>query len=101
MPFGDSKAVFERCTLHSTAHGGGYITAQSKHYPAQDSGFVFNHCKLTQDAGVTGEVFLGRPWRSHATVVFLHTEMGDKIAPAGFREWHPGETHSLKVAVLH
>jgi pectin methylesterase-like acyl-CoA thioesterase len=57
-----------------------------------------NHCKLRQDAGVTGNVFLGRPWRPFATVIYLHTEMGDKIDPAGWREWHPGETHSLETA---
>jgi pectin methylesterase-like acyl-CoA thioesterase len=96
--FGDSKAVFDRCEIHSTAHAGGYITAQSKHYAAQDSGFVFNHCKLTAGEGVTGPVFLGRPWRPMATVVFLNTEMGSHIDPAGWREWHPGETHSLETA---
>ncbi|MDR3723477.1 MAG: pectinesterase family protein [Terracidiphilus sp.] len=94
--FGDSKAVFENCEIHSTPHGGGYITAQSKHYPEQDSGFVLDRCKLTQDEGVTGDVFLGRPWRAYATVVYLNTEMGGKIAAAGFREWHPGETHALE-----
>ena len=90
--FGDSKAVFENCEIHSTPHGGGYITAQSKHYPKQDSGFVFDHCKLTADPGVTGPIFLGRPWRPYATVIYMHTEMDDKIDPAGWREWHPGET---------
>jgi polygalacturonase len=94
--FGDSKAVFDRCEIHSTAHAGGYITAQSKHYAGQDSGFVFNRCKLTVGEGVTGPVFLGRPWRPMATVVFLNTEMGSHIDPAGWREWHPGETHSLE-----
>jgi polygalacturonase len=94
--FGDSKAVFDRCEIHSTAHAGGYITAQSKHYAGQDSGFVFNECKLTVGEGVTGPVFLGRPWRPMATVVFLNTEMGSHIDPAGWREWHPGETHSLE-----
>ncbi len=93
--FGDSKAVFDRCEIHSTAHAGGYITAQAKHYPEEDSGFVLNHCKLTAGPDVTKNVYLGRPWRPYATVVFLHTEMGDKIDPAGWREWHPGETHSL------
>jgi polygalacturonase len=96
--FGDSKAVFENCEIHSTPHGGGYITAQSKHYPAQDSGFVIDHAKLTADAGVTGPIFLGRPWRPYATVIYMHTEMDDKIDPAGWREWHPGETHSLDTA---
>lgn len=96
--FGDSKAAFERCEIHSTAHAGGYITAQSKHYPEQNSGFVFNQCKLTAEAGVTKNVYLGRPWRPYATVVFLNTEMGDKIDPAGWREWHPGETRSIETA---
>lgn len=93
--FGDSKAVFDRCEIHSTAHAGGYITAQSKHYPDEDSGFVLNNCKLLADAGLTGKVFLGRPWRPLATVIFLNTEMGSHIDPAGWREWHPGETHSM------
>ena len=96
--FGDGKAVFDHCEIHSTPHGGGYITAQAKHYSGEDSGFVIDHCKLTADPGVTGNVFLGRPWRPYATVVYLHTEMGDKIDPAGWSEWHPGETHSLDTA---
>ena len=28
--------------------------------------------------------------------MFLNTEMGGHIEPAGWREWHPGETHSLE-----
>jgi len=94
--FGDSKAVFDRCEIHSTAHAGGYITAQSKHYPGEDSGFVINRCKLTADPGVTQNVYLGRPWRPYATVVYLNTEMGERVDPAGWREWHPGETHSIE-----
>jgi len=96
--FGDGKAVFDRCEIHSTAHAGGYITAQSKHYPEEDSGFVLNRCKLTADAGVTDKVYLGRPWRPYATAIFLNTEMGEHIDPAGWREWHPGETHSIETA---
>lgn len=96
--FGDGKAVFDHCELHSTAHHGGFITAQAKHYPNEDSGFVFDRCTLTADQNATGDIYLGRPWRPYATVVFLNTEMGDHIAPAGWREWHPGETHSLDTA---
>ena len=96
--FGDGKAVFDRCEIRSTAHAGGYITAQSKHYPSEDSGFVLNRCKLTAEPGVTKPVFLGRPWRPYATVVYLDTEMGEQIDPAGWREWHPGETHSIETA---
>jgi polygalacturonase len=93
--FGDGKAVFENCEIHNTTHAaGGYVTAQGKNSAAEDNGFVFNHCKLTAAAGQV-HVWLGRPWRPYATVIFLNTEMGDHIEPAGWREWHPGETHYL------
>jgi polygalacturonase len=96
--FGDGKTVFDHCMIHSTPHNGGYITAQSKHYPEQDSGYVFDHCTLTADPGVTGPVYLGRPWRDYATVIFMHTEMDDKIAPAGWSEWHAEVARSLGTA---
>ena len=90
--FGDGKAVFENCEIHNTPHAaGGYVTAQGRATGDQDSGFVFNHCKLTAEPGVA-HVWLGRPWRPYATAIFLNTEMGDHIEPAGWREWHPGET---------
>ena len=95
--FGDGKAVFDHCEIHSTPHFEGFLTAQSKHYPAEDSGFVFNHCTLTATPG-SANIWLGRPWRPYATVIFLNTEMGAHIAPAGWREWHPGETHSIENA---
>ena len=92
--FGDGKALFEDCEIHSTVHQEGFITAQGKHYPQQNSMFVFNRCKLTAEPGVAN-VWLGRPWRPYASVVFLNTEMGAHIQPAGWREWHPAETHYL------
>ncbi len=96
--FGDGKAVFDHCVIESTAHDGGFITAQAKHYPAEDSGFVLDHCTLIADPGVTQPVYLGRPWRPYATVIYLNTKMGNHIDQAGWREWHPGETHSLDTA---
>jgi polygalacturonase len=92
--FGDANAVFEGCEIHNTAHNGGYVTAQGKREASQDSTYVFNHCKLTAEPGVAN-VWLGRPWRPYASVVFLNTEMGAHIAAAGWREWHPGETKYL------
>jgi polygalacturonase len=92
--FGDGKAFFDRCEIHSTAHNGGYITAQGKHYADENSGFVFRDCKLTADPAAR-EVWLGRPWRPYASVVFLNTEMGPHIVPGGWREWRPGDTDYL------
>jgi polygalacturonase len=95
--FGDANAVFENCEIHSTPHPLGYVTAQGKREPNHDSTYVFNHCKLTAESGVQ-HVWLGRPWRPYASVVFLNTEMGAHIEPAGWREWHPGETKSIETA---
>lgn len=95
--FGDAKAVFDHCEMHSNQHSEGFITAQSRNTPRQDSGYVFNACRLTADPGLAN-VYLGRPWRPYARVVYLHTWMGKQIVPAGWREWHPGQTDSLKTA---
>lgn len=92
--FGDAKAVFENCELHSLAHPVSHITAQSKKYAAEDSGYVFNHCKLTAEAGAD-RVFLGRPWRAYATVIFLNTFMGKQIMPAGWDDWKHDDKSSL------
>jgi polygalacturonase len=96
--FGDGKTVFENCEIHSTPYDGGFLTAQSRHYAGEDSGYVFDHCRLTQDAGIKGNVFLGRPWRDASTVIFMHTEMGDKIDPAGWSEWHAEVSRTLDSA---
>ena len=95
--FGDGKTVFDHCEMHNTQHSEGFVTAQSKTYPSQDSGYLIYKSKLTADPGVTN-VWLGRPWRPYATVIYVDTEMGEQIVPAGWREWHPGETHSLDTA---
>ncbi|MFP5230070.1 MAG: pectinesterase family protein [Acidobacteriota bacterium] len=95
--FGDGKTVFDHCEIKSTPHSEGFVTAQGKSYPGEDSGYVLHACRLTADPGVDN-VYLGRPWRPYASVVYLDTEMGAHIQPAGWREWHPGETHSLDTA---
>jgi pectin methylesterase-like acyl-CoA thioesterase len=94
--YGDGNALFDNCEIHSTLHdAGGYLTAQGKYLAELHSAFVFDHCRLTADPGQTN-VWLARPWRPFATVIYLNTEMGAHIVPAGWREWHPGETHYLE-----
>lgn len=95
--FGDGKTVFDHCEIKSTPHSEGFVTAQGKSYAAEDSGYVFHSCKLTAYPGVDN-VYLGRPWRPWSSVVYLETDIGAHIQPAGWREWHPGETHSLDTA---
>jgi len=83
--FGNAAAVFDRCEIHS--RGAGYIAAVSRTMPQGPEGFVFDHCRLTADAGVH-DVFLGRPWRNYARVVYLDCWMGDHIRPEGWNNWN-------------
>lgn len=92
--FGDAMAYFENCEIHSLAHPQIAITAQSKVRPDEKSGYVFNHCRLTAEAGAA-KVYLGRPWRSYSSVVFLNTTMGPEIQPAGWSEWVQNGKESL------
>jgi polygalacturonase len=95
--FGDAKSVFDHCTIRSMPHSIGFITAQSRSSSTQDSGFLFRDCRLVAAPGVAN-VYLGRPWRAYASVVFANTWMDAQIVPTGWREWHPDETHYLSTA---
>ena len=94
--FGDGDTVFDHCEIHSLPLHEGFITAQSKIYSAQDSGYVIFRSRLTAEPGVA-HVWLGRPWRPYSTVTYIETRMGSHIEAAGWREWLPG-THSIETA---
>ena len=84
--FGDAKAVFDHCELHSRPHGSIMVTAQSKHFPAEDSGYYFLGCKIT-GANNGNRLYFGRPWRDFATVLFYDTDIEQKMTPEGWGEW--------------
>jgi pectinesterase len=85
--FGDSKAVFKNCEIHGMTHPVIALTAQSKAYPLEDSGYLFLHCRITADVAVD-KIYFGRPWRAYSTVYFIDTELkGSVIQPEGWLEW--------------
>jgi len=84
--FGDAKAVFERCEIHAIAHPITTITAQSRVYPNEDSGYLFLDCTVTGDPAATN-ILLGRPWRAYSTVYFVNTDFKAKLNPEGWAEW--------------
>jgi len=95
--FGDAKAYFQGCEIRALAHGEILLTAQSKVTPDQDSGYVFDRCRVTADPGARS-IYLGRAWRPYATVVFIRTWLPSALHPAGWREWHPGKTNTFETA---
>ncbi len=81
--FGKSIAVFQSCTIKSLSNA--YITAAAT--PGyQSHGFVFFDCKLIAAPEAT-KVYLGRPWRPNSHTVFIRSEMGNHILPAGWDNW--------------
>ena len=87
--FGAATVVFDHCQIHSKKNS--YITAAST-TPKQPYGFVFTDCTLTADTSIH-KVYLGRPWRPYANVVFIRTQMADHILPAGWHIWNDNNNH--------
>lgn len=85
--FGDAKAAFERCELHGMTHPMVALTAQSKLFPQEDSGYLFRDCKITMDMAVD-KLYFGRQWRTYSTVFFINTKADDAVVqPQGWLEW--------------
>ncbi len=81
--FGGSTALFENCIINNKTDS--YITAASTN-KGKTFGFVFINCKLTANDNVK-KVYLGRPWRDFARVVYIRCELGKHIAPEGWANW--------------
>jgi pectin methylesterase-like acyl-CoA thioesterase len=85
--FGDAKAVFDHCELHPRHNPTVMLTAQSKHFPAEDSGYYFLYCSITgEDNG--DKVILGRPWRDDSTVEFYDTDVEKRLDSDGWSDWN-------------
>jgi pectinesterase len=81
--FGGGTAYFKSCAI--VCEGDGFITAAST-LPYDEYGFVFVDCRIRgTKPGI--RTYLGRPWRSFASVVFLRTEMADTVQPEGWHNW--------------
>jgi pectinesterase len=86
--FGEATAVFKQCIIRSLTNS--FITAASTR-PGRPFGFVFLDCRLIADTATVHKVYLGRPWRPYSNVVYIRTEMGSQIIPAGWDNWrNPG-----------
>ncbi|KAJ3208136.1 hypothetical protein HDU83_004927 [Entophlyctis luteolus] len=84
-----SKAYFDHCTIASTKAG--YVTANGRDSATDTGGYVFNSSTIQAAAsaasGTVGNVYLGRPWRPYARVVYMYCSISDVINAAGWHEW--------------
>lgn len=89
--FGNAAAVFDRSEIHVTAPG--YLTAQSRISDAQKTGFVILNSRVTEGELKGKQFALGRPWRDHARVVFIGTELSASVSPGGWNDWGKDPVH--------
>ncbi len=82
--FGPGRCWFENCEIRSKRNS--YLTAAST-FEGEKYGYVFNRCRLTAAPGID-KVYLGRPWRDYANVVYLNCEMLSHIRPEGWHNWN-------------
>ncbi|KAJ3039110.1 hypothetical protein HDV00_012601 [Rhizophlyctis rosea] len=83
-----AKSYFKGCTIAST--GQGYITASGRDSTSNPSYYVFDTCTVraaSSASSITGKVYLGRPWRNYARVVFMNSNLSNIINAAGWSQW--------------
>ncbi|ROV90134.1 hypothetical protein VPNG_09806 [Cytospora leucostoma] len=117
--FGDASAWFGECTIAS--NGGGAITASSRSSSSDTSWYVIDHSTAPDTPGtptatlhvnsnsntvivslpkieaasgysLDEKVYLGRPWRALARVIFQYSSLSDVINPTGWTTLYDGAT---------
>ncbi|KAL4865897.1 pectinesterase A [Aspergillus spectabilis] len=90
--FGDASAWFGECNIVS--NGAGYITAMSRETASDPAWYCFDNCNIYGKSGLdlTGDVYLGRPWRVLARVIYQNSELSNIINAAGWTTMAEGAT---------
>ncbi|XP_020598522.1 pectinesterase 3-like, partial [Phalaenopsis equestris] len=91
--FGDSSAVFQNCTIlprQPLPNQSNTITAHGKKDPNENTAFSIQGSAIRPYDPVTRPTFLGRPWKNYSTTVFMRSEIGSVVDPAGWLAWLPG-----------
>ncbi|KAJ4177752.1 hypothetical protein NW755_013664 [Fusarium falciforme] len=90
--FGDGSAWFGECTIASS--GRGYITASSRTFDNDTARYVIDHSTITStgQSDLTGQVFLGRPWRVNARVMYQYSTLTKVVNAEGWAPMADGAT---------
>ncbi|KAJ6504621.1 pectin methyl esterase [Mycena vitilis] len=90
--YGSASAWFGECTLAS--NGGGAITANSRNNATDPTYYVIDSSTITSavSTSLVGAVYLGRPWRMYARVIFQNSVLPNLINAAGYTTLAAGAT---------
>ncbi|XP_078157699.1 plant invertase/pectin methylesterase inhibitor superfamily [Carex rostrata] len=90
---GNAAVVFQGCNIIAKAPLAGQynvITAQSRDDPDEATGISIQNCSIvaSEDLALAGtETYLGRPWRTYSTTVYIESFLDGLVHPAGWAEW--------------
>ncbi|KGO49138.1 Pectinesterase, catalytic [Penicillium expansum] len=87
--FGAASAWFNNCDIVS--NGPGAITASSREKANDKTWYAFDHCNV-KGAVSDGTVFLGRPWRGLARVIYQNSNLGSVVNAKGWTPMAQGAT---------
>ncbi|KAK2968562.1 hypothetical protein RJ640_006753, partial [Escallonia rubra] len=94
--FGKATATFQDCKLlvkRPNKNQKIIVTADGTSARDRGTGLSFHRCFIGAVPDLSWiktsrhSTYLGRPWRSYATTVFLQTHMGHVVHPSGWLEW--------------
>lgn len=96
----EGVAWFENCDLRIASASLGYITANGRDSSSNPSYYVINNSSVAAASGASvasGAIYLGRPWRNYARVVFQETTLSDVVNSAGWKVWSDSDTRTDNV----
>ncbi len=93
--YGDAACMYDYSLIVSRNRNGGYITAPEDSKIFTDDfrhGIVIKNSDLKAEDGLTKTCYLGRPWKTNSSSVFINCKVGSHISPAGWQPWDGKET---------
>jgi len=81
--WGTGAVYFDQCEIHTTGRNGYNVQARND---AGKSGYAFVDCKLTADAGISGDILARIDVSEYpgSQVAYVNCQLGAHIAPAGW-----------------
>ncbi|CAD6265303.1 unnamed protein product [Miscanthus lutarioriparius] len=95
--FGDAAAVFQNCVLllrRPMDNQQNIATAQGRADGRESTGFVFQYCRFTAEAGLRDasrppiRSYLARPWREFSRTLIMECDIPAFIDKAGYLPWN-------------
>ncbi|KAJ9696549.1 hypothetical protein PVL29_008661 [Vitis rotundifolia] len=93
--FGNAAVVLQNCNLYArrpNENQKNVFTAQGRDDPNENTGISIQNCKVAAAADLipvlsSFKSYLGRPWKEYSRTVYMQSNIGDLIDPAGWLEW--------------